>query len=56
MSQAKMRCMFIVLEQQRASRDAMENLGAPNESRMQARIRAKILSSPEEKRAGRSDE
>jgi hypothetical protein len=33
-----MRRIFVVLEQQRATRDAVENLGRPDEGRVKAKI------------------
>jgi hypothetical protein len=54
LDQAKMRRIFVVLEQQRATKDAVENLGRPNEDR----IRSKILKqrAMDEEAAGHSQE
>jgi hypothetical protein len=44
--------MFIVLEQQRASKDAVDNLGPPDESRMQAKMRARMSALADNKQPG----
>lgn len=37
----KMRQLFVVLEQQRVSRDAVENLGKPSDEKLQALLEQK---------------
>ncbi len=43
LTQVKLREIFAVLEQQRASRDARDNLGSPNEERLRAKNAAKTI-------------
>jgi hypothetical protein len=38
LAQAKMRRIFVVLEQQRTTKDAVENLGRPDEGRVKAKM------------------
>jgi hypothetical protein len=51
-----MRKLFIVLEQQRASRDAAENLGPPDQAKMQARAKARAGAMAAGKKVGKTEE
>jgi len=42
LSQQKLRKIFVVLEQQRATKDAVENLGSPDEDRVKAEMLKKM--------------
>ena len=58
LTQSKMRRIFVILEQQRATKDAVESLGSPSEDRLKAKMakRRAIMESANEKAEGLGEE
>ena len=47
-TQVKLREIFAILEQQRASKDAIDNLGSPDEARLRAKNVSKTINATED--------